>query len=248
MNPYGSAAQPRRFGFGSGLAAGLLGAGLLGMLTGHGFFGGIGGVMSLFGLLFQLLLIGGLISLGLSFFRNRFAGPVGNGVGGRPGFGARMPFGGLGGGLGGGMAGRGFGASARPIEIQPADFNAFERMLTEIQAAYSREDMGTLSRMATPEVMRYFGTDLEDNRRRGVRNDVSQVRLLQGDLSEAWREATTDYATVAMRFAARDVMIERSSGRIAAGDPNHPVEAVEMWTFRRDAGGPWLLSGVQQTQ
>ena len=37
----GSAA---RFGFGTGLFAGLLGAGLLGMLFGNGFFGGLGGL------------------------------------------------------------------------------------------------------------------------------------------------------------------------------------------------------------
>ena len=56
-----AAAQPRRFGFGTGLMAGLFGAGLLGMMTGHGFFGGLAGLMSVFGLLFQVALIGGLI-------------------------------------------------------------------------------------------------------------------------------------------------------------------------------------------
>src|SRR6266705_1218905 len=40
-----------------GLAAGFLGAGLLGLLFGHGLFGGLGGFASIFGLLLQLALI-----------------------------------------------------------------------------------------------------------------------------------------------------------------------------------------------
>lgn len=236
-SPFGAGAQPRRFGFGSGLAAGLLGAGLLGMLTGNGFFGGLGGVASLFGLLFQLVLVGGLVSLLLGFFRNRFAGPAagfGPGGGARPGFGPPSGFPGPGGG-------------AAPLNLTPQDFGAFERLLGEVQSAYGREDTGALSRLATPEVVRYFASDLEDNRRRGVRNEITDVRLLQGDLSESWREGRTDFATVAMRFAGRDVMLDRGTGKVVAGDPQRPVEATEVWTFRRDGGGPWLLSGVQQT-
>ncbi len=231
-----SGAQPRRFGFGSGLAAGLLGAGLFGMLTGNGFFGGIGGVGSLFGLLFQLLLVGGLVSLLLGLFRGRFAG--------------------LAGGFGGSAQRFAPGATSLgaapdrgvPLTLAPQDFGAFERLLGDVQLAYSREDLATLSRLATPEVVRYFGSDLADNRRRGVRNEIADVRLLQGDLSEAWREGRTDFATVAMRFAGRDVMVDRASGRVVAGDPQRPIEATEVWTFRRDGGGPWILSGVQQTR
>jgi hypothetical protein len=40
-----------------GFAAGCLGAGLLGLLFGHGLFGGLGGVASFLGLMFQLALI-----------------------------------------------------------------------------------------------------------------------------------------------------------------------------------------------
>src|SRR5438128_3049935 len=55
------AAQPGGFfnrpGFLGGLAAGFLGAGLLGMLFGHGLFGGLGGFASMLGLLLQVALI-----------------------------------------------------------------------------------------------------------------------------------------------------------------------------------------------
>jgi hypothetical protein len=37
------------------------------------------------------------------------------------------------------------------------------------------------------------------------------VKLLQGDLAEAWREGDTDYATVAMKFALKDSTVESAS-------------------------------------
>ena len=231
--------QGRRFGFGSGLAAGLLGAGLFGLLTGGGFFGGLSGLGSLLGLVLQLALIGGAIMLALRFFAARSANPA---MAGRTG-----PLGSQG---AGGWGGRGFGGGSAPVQtpitIAPADFSAFEQALGAIQAAHSREDLGSLARLATPAIVQQFGQDIARNRSRGVRNEVADVKLLQGDLAEAWREDATDYATVAMRFAARDVMVDRGTGRLIEGDPNRPVEATELWTFRRDRGTPWLLSAIQQ--
>jgi len=239
--PVPQAAQPGRFGggFAGGLLTGLVGAGLLGALFGGGFFGGLSGLASLFGFLLQIGLILGLVWLALRLFRRRGPEPAFAGAG------APMARTGLGGALGGG--------SPRPapgprdqVGIGPGDYAAFERALVEIQAAYGREDVAALARLATPEMVRYFGRDLEENRGRGVRNDVSGARLLQGDLAEAWREGSTDYATVGMRFSVVDVHVDRASGRVVDGDPTGPVEVTEVWTFRRDGGGPWILSAIQQ--
>jgi predicted lipid-binding transport protein (Tim44 family) len=41
---------------------------------------------------------------------------------------------------------------------------------------------------------------LAANASRGLINRVTDVKLLQGDLAEAWREGRTEHATVAMRF------------------------------------------------
>lgn len=245
------AAQPRGLGFGTGMMAGLLGAGVLGMLFGGGFFGGLSGLGSMFGFLAQIVLFGGLAWLAVRFFRRRsepaFAGPAsGN---------ARSALGGapLGGGMMGGAVGGGSAASAaRPerqdaIGIGPQDYEAFERNLGAVQTAYGREDMAALSRIVTPEMLRYFSQDLEGNRSRGVRNEVSDPKLLQGDLAEAWREGATDYATVAMRFSIVDVMVDRASGRVVGGEAGRATEATELWTFRRDGGAAWVLSGIQQS-
>jgi len=77
-----------------------------------------------------------------------------------------------------------------------------------------------------------------------VVNRLTDVKLLQGDLAEAWREGDTEYATVAMKFALKDSMVERASGRTVEG--GEPSEVTELWTFMR-AGGNWLLSAIQQT-
>jgi predicted lipid-binding transport protein (Tim44 family) len=96
----------------------------------------------------------------------------------------------------------------------------------------------------TPEMLSYFGDELSRNASRGVVNEISDVKLLQGDLSEAWREGADDYATVAMRYSINDRFVERASGReVEQG----PAEVIELWTFRRARGGSWLLSAIQQT-
>lgn len=235
-----------------GLAGGLLGAGLFGLLTGNGFFGGMGGFMSFIGFLLQMALIVFVARMAFAWWRSRNA-PAGVGPqGGTFSFTGSAPFGGRAGGAGFGPMGFGGGGAQRPratpIKIEPTDFSAFERLLGESQAAYSREDVSALRGLATPEMLRHFDEELADNRRRGVINRVTDVKLLQGDLSEAWRENADDYATVAMRFSMNDVLEDLATGKPAPGSAG-PSEATEVWTFRRPAGsGPdaWKLSAIQQ--
>ena len=66
---------------------------------------------------------------------------------------------------------------------------------------WTSEEIAKLHTLATPEMVSYFTKDLEENKARNDINKVSDVKLLQGDLAEAWREGETDYASVAMRFS-----------------------------------------------
>jgi predicted lipid-binding transport protein (Tim44 family) len=229
-------------GFGGLLLGGLLGAGLFGLLTGSGLFGGLTGFASFLGLLLQFALIAGVAYLVVGYFRNRRQPAL-----------ARAQAGAGGATSAAGLkdapstAGATHGAAAGSLAIGSADYNTFERLLGEIQTAYSREDVDALGDMTTPEMLSHFSRDLADNRRQGVRNEVADVKLLQGDLAEAWREAGTDYATVAMRFALHDRMVDRASGRVVSDDSAQQV--TEVWTFRRDRGEPaqaWQLSAIQQ--
>ena len=233
-----AAPRPGLFGGGlfGGLAAGFLGAGLFGMLFGHGLFGGMGGFASIIGLLLQVVLVVVVARLIFAWWQRRNM-PTAAYAAAQPTTG--HGFAGLGGMLGANAP------AGEPLTIAKADYDAFEKLLGDIQQAYSAEDLAALRAEMTPEMVSYFAEQMTQNASRGMINRVSDVKLLQGDLAEAWREGDADYATVAMRFALNDSMVERASGRTVEG--GSPSEVTELWTFRRARGGDWLLSAIQQT-
>lgn len=232
-----------------GIGAGLLGAGLFGMLSGSGFFGGLASLAGMFGFLLQLALIAGIVMLAIRFFRRR-SEPQLAGAGApyaRQGYDAPQPkpaaarMGGFGGGGAAAAA-----TQPQPIELAGEDFNSFERLLGEINTAYSNEDEAGLRQRTTTEMFGYFDEDLTENVRRGVVDRVTDVKLLQGDLSQAWREGDSDYATVAMRFSLINALYDRKSGKIVEGNATQTQEVTEYWTFLRERGAAWKLSGIQQ--
>ena len=116
-----------------------------------------------------------------------------------------------------------------------------------MQAAYSNEDVNKLGDLVTPEMLSYYAEELAANASRGVRNELTDVKLLQGDLAEAWREGDDEYATVAMRYMQNDRVVDRNTGQVVEST-EQPDEGVEYWTFRRARGGPWMVSAIQQTE
>jgi predicted lipid-binding transport protein (Tim44 family) len=243
----GAAAKPGLLGGGmfgggllGGLAAGFIGAGLFGMLFGHGIGGGMGGFASILGLLLQIGLVLIVARLAWAWWQRRQQPATAGGPSLRDSHSDGRP-------ASGGFAGFGGGSVApaeEPIEVTPADFDKFEKLLGDIQTAYGKEDLGALRAHTTPEMLSYFSEDLARNASRGVVNQISDVKLLQGDLSEAWREINDEYATVAMRYSLNDKMVDRATGRVVEEEPS---EATEFWTFRRAREGDWVLSAIQQT-
>ena len=224
-----------------GLAAGLLGAGLIGMLMGNGFLGGLAGLASVFGLLLQVALIGGIGFLLYRWWQRR-SQPQ-SAYAGMPREMTQEPQqrSAL-----GGFGGSGSAAPApEPLEIKGEDFDTFERLLGDVQTAYGREDLAGLRQHLTPEMLTYYAEELSENTSRGVVNEIKDVKLLQGDLAEAWREGDKEYASVAMRYSLVDRYVDRATGRVAEGN-DAPQEATEVWTFTRAHGGSWLLSAIQQ--
>jgi predicted lipid-binding transport protein (Tim44 family) len=218
-----------------GLAAGFLGAGLFGMLFGHGFLGGMGGFASFLGLLLQIVIVVFVARLAWAWWQRRNQPAYASGPSLRDSLPGAAP---SGGGFGG------FGSSQAPLQVTPEDFNTFEQMLGEIQTAYGNEDVHALRERLTPEMVSYFVEEMTRNSSQGAVNKISDVKLLQGDLSEAWREGSDEYATVAMRYSLNDTMVDRASGKVLQIEPS---EANELWTFRRAGGGHWMLSAIQQS-
>lgn len=236
-----AAAQPSRFGGWRGILMGGLFIAALG-----GIFG-FGALASVLGFLLQIALVAGVVYLVFSFFRNRNqpATARATGYGSARGPQADVPNNGA-----YSFGGRAAGPASAPLNIGQADLDSFERLLGEIQTAYGREDADQLGAKTTPEMLSHFLDELSANAKRGMRNEISDVKLLQGDLAESWRENGSDYATVAIRYALTDVTVDRATGRVVSGDASRPTEATELWTFRRDDRAPadgWQLSAIQQT-
>lgn len=245
-----------RGGFMGGLMGGLLGAGIFGLLMGSGFFSGLGSLSGILGLLLQVGLIFIVVRLVMGWLRSRnqpsYAGGPNPGVGG-PGPMQRSalddtasPSPATGSGAAPGRFGFGGGPRGKPLQLAAGDFDAFERTLTEVQESYGSGDRATLARLTTPEMLAYLGEELDELARDGLENRLTDVKLLQGDLSEAWSEENRDFATVAMRYELKDAIFERATGRLVQGDADRPVQAIEFWTFTRERGGDWKLSAIQQ--
>ena len=247
--PATSTTPSRLGGFGRVLMGGLLGAGLFGLLSGSGLFGGVTDFASFLGLLLQIALIGCVAWLVVNYLRRRNQPAP-----------ARVPANLLNSTSPRDLLNRfrqtlasngGSAVSGTPaLAIGPRDYDAFERLLREIQAAYDQGNTEALGVMTTPEMFSYFSQDLAGNAKKRQRNEVSSVKLLQGDLAEAWHEAGSDYATVAMCYSLVDAMVDRATGSVVSGDRVTPQEVTEVWTFRRDDRDPeqgWQLSAIQQT-
>lgn len=257
------AATQQRPGFFNGLGGSLIGGmllgGLFGMLLGYG-FGGMAGAL---GFIVQLLLIGLLVMLAMRFFRSRqqpaTAGgprPVNAGFGGdglrRESHADRQTGNSRAGSfsipkIGGGAAQASVSQPAsQDIELGQADLDAFERLLGDVQRAFADEDHAALRRLTTPEMVSYLSEELADNAKKGLRNDVSGVHLVQADIAEAWREDDREYATAAFQYESVDVMRDRATDALAKGSSETPSETTELWTFTRRNGDDWKLSAIQE--
>jgi predicted lipid-binding transport protein (Tim44 family) len=246
VRPAAPYTSPTIFGghpFLSGLMGGLIGAGLAGLLFGHGFFGYGLGFAGVIGLLLQLALVAVLIRLAVSYFRSRayplerrsFAYATADDAGLRNNPHAAQA-----------ASGGGAPAARDEIGIAGSDYAEFERLLVAIQAAWSEGSIDHLRRHITPEMLSYFSEKLSTNASAGIENRVEDIQFEAGDLAEAWNDGDLQYATVAMRWSARDYTVRADTGVLVEGRNAERVTATEVWTFVRAPGGRWLLSAIQQ--
>ncbi|MGH7091218.1 MAG: TIM44-like domain-containing protein, partial [Stellaceae bacterium] len=169
----------QRHPFLTGIGGGLFGS----WLFGHGWGGG-----SAIGGLFRLILLGLVIWFfvrlirGRRFSGGRALGPTAfrSGVAPAP-------------------SDRG-----RDVNLADADLGAFERLHVAVQDAWSAADLGRLRGLMTPQMLDSFDDELSRNSSQGVQNIVTDIRLLNGELTEAWEEGDRQYATALLRWRAID--------------------------------------------
>jgi predicted lipid-binding transport protein (Tim44 family) len=229
--------------FGTGIAAGLLGAGLFGLLSGSGIGGALGSMGGILMLLLQLAVVFFVVRFAINFFRKKQEPALTPALAGAAPYAAREMAQPLGGSSAPAAAAH---VNTDAVGLAADDFNTFEQRLTQVQDAYGREALDELRPVVTPEMLKIFGEDIAENTRKGVHNSCGGAKLLQGDLAESWREGTTDYASLAMRYSLFDVTRNRADGRVIEGSMTTPLEITEVWTFVRYNGGAWMLSAIEQ--
>lgn len=137
------------------------------------------------------------------------------------------------------------------LDITVSDKTAFQQLLTDIQTAWSKQDLAALRRFVTPEMLSYFSTALAENSSQEIENHVEDVVLGRAEVLEAWTENETQYATVRLHWSARDYTVSLTkqrgeAGYLIEGSDEQPTESSEVWTFMRFQNGKWLLSAIQQ--
>ena len=89
-----------------------------------------------------------------------------------------------------------------------------------------------------------FSKDLEENKARNDLNKVTAVKLMQGDLAEAWREGETDSPA---GDAVLAVDRPRSANRPPVAGRETRSKSHRSRDLARRRGADWELSAIQQT-
>jgi predicted lipid-binding transport protein (Tim44 family) len=229
----------RRPGLLNGIASGFLNAGLIGLVLGYGFFDELGGIASLVGLFLQFALIFVVVRLSWLWWQRRSA-PETAGLTPRQladEYVRPLPS----------RAWESYDVHAAHASLPPlkaADMASFERLLGEVKRAFGAKDLATLRAHVTADLFEVLATALSHHET-GDLEGVSDVRLIESSLVGQWREDTTDYARLTMRFSLAEHVREPVGGSGGVATETRRVEAAETWTFKRPASGEWLVSAIQ---
>ncbi|PYM23784.1 MAG: Tim44 domain-containing protein [Candidatus Rokuibacteriota bacterium] len=242
--------SPSRWGGMGGMLGGLLVGGLIGSLLfggGHG-FGGIG--------LMEILIVGGLIWLAVSFLRRRQqqpAAPSGYAAPDDARNWAPTPA---------QYTGTGPTTMEAPADLERGitnirqmdpDFDlkrvadAGSDIFFKVQAAWMARDMSAAAGVLTPEMQNILQRDCDTLRRERKLNRLENIAVRSTDVTEAWQEAGHDYVTVRFLANLLDYTTDESGSQVLEGSRTEPVKFEEYWTFVRPVGpNAFRLSAIQQ--
>ena len=133
--------------------------------------------------------------------------------------------------------------------FNPTDFKDWvQDLFFKIQAAWTNQDLASLTPFLAPEIKAMFSQDLEGQKTRGQVNRLENISVRSVDITEAWQEEGKDYITILFYANLLDYMVDNKTGAVISGSKTEPVKFREYWTFTRPVGGQgtWLLSAIQQ--
>jgi predicted lipid-binding transport protein (Tim44 family) len=231
------------------MIGGLLVGGLIGSLLFGGHGGGIG--------FLEILVIGGLILLAISFIRRRQQEPQPAAPAGYPAPDDARNW--------SQPTAQYSGVPAATLDA-PADLErgvgyvrqmdpGFEpRRAAEeasdiffrVQAAWMTRDMSAAAAALTPEMRNILQNDCDKLRAARRINRLENIAVRSTDVTEVWQEAGQDYLTVHFLASLLDYTTDES-GAVLEGSRTEPVKFEEYWTFVRPVGpNAFRLSAIQQ--
>lgn len=120
---------------------------------------------------------------------------------------------------------------------------------TLIVDAFAKDDSAALRPLLGEDVHRAFTTAIEQRRAAGETLETRVLRIADADIVRAGLDGYT--AQVAVKFVSEQINVTRASdGSIVDGDPEHPGEKTDTWTFARDTRSSdpnWVLVATGDT-
>jgi predicted lipid-binding transport protein (Tim44 family) len=128
--------------------------------------------------------------------------------------------------------------------FDPAQFLEGARIAFEmIVAAFAKGDKAALRPLLSDEVFQPFARTIDE--RTGAHETVETRDFKLDDASIVEADMAGRSARVTVKLVSHQVTVTRAvDGSIVDGDPDHPVEKTDYWTFARDTRSTdpnWLL-------
>jgi predicted lipid-binding transport protein (Tim44 family) len=112
-----------------------------------------------------------------------------------------------------------------------------------IVGAFADGDKAKLRPLLADDVFRPFGTAIDEREAAGERLETRIEQLKETDIAAA--ELAGRMARVTVKFVSDQIHVLRAhDGSVVDGDPEHPIEKTDFWTFVRDtrsADPNWVL-------
>jgi predicted lipid-binding transport protein (Tim44 family) len=128
--------------------------------------------------------------------------------------------------------------------FDPSQFLGGARAAFElIVSAYAKGDKKTLRPLLSDEVYQPFAATIDERSAAKETFETRELRLDDAEIVDADIAGRT--ARVTVKLVSHQISVTRAmDGSIVDGDPDHPVEKTDYWTFTRDTRSSdpnWLL-------
>ena len=112
-----------------------------------------------------------------------------------------------------------------------------------IVSAFAKGDKAALRPLLSDEVYRPFAATIDERAAAKETFETRDLRLEDAEIVNADLSGRT--ARVTVKLVSRQINVTRAmDGSIVDGDPDHPVEKTDYWTFARDTRSSdpnWVL-------